>query len=68
MRSWPKPYYKDALITLYRGNALDFAGMRADSIITDPIWPNAMGIPAVGIEINRSYAKLAAEQLEKEPL
>lgn len=41
MRIWPKPYYKDDLVTLYRGNALNFAGMRADSIITDPIWPNA---------------------------
>jgi DNA methylase len=36
-----RPYYQDDLVTLYRGDAHQFAGLRADSIITDPIWPNA---------------------------
>lgn len=37
-----KPYYDHAGITIYHANCLDIlSAIRADTIITDPVWPNA---------------------------
>ena len=38
------PYYTDGLVTIYHGDARDILPTlpRADVVITDPVWPNAI--------------------------
>ena len=37
-----KPYYEHGGITIYHGDCRDvIAGVQADTIVTDPVWPNA---------------------------
>ena len=42
MRSEPKPYFKEGMVTLYHGDARTLVPRlgKFDAIITDPIWPN----------------------------
>ena len=37
-----KPYYEEAGITIYNGDARDFGHLETEAIITDPIWPNSI--------------------------
>ena len=37
-----KPYYQHTGITIYHGDAREFGELRAEAIITDPIWPNSV--------------------------
>jgi site-specific DNA-methyltransferase (adenine-specific) len=38
-----KPYYQDDLTTIYHGDCREIlSGLKADAIITDPVWPNSL--------------------------
>jgi len=46
--SLPKPYYDEDGITIYHADCRDIlCDLRADTIITDPVWPNAT-VPLAG--------------------
>lgn len=45
--SLPRPYYQHAGVTIYNGDARQILGLlSADTLITDPVWPNSI-FPAV---------------------
>ena len=38
-----KPYYSEAGVTIYHGDARNLVGsIDADAVITDPVWPNSI--------------------------
>jgi DNA modification methylase len=38
-----KPYYQDSAVTIYHGDCREILpGLKADAIITDPVWPNSL--------------------------
>lgn len=42
-----RPYYQDGSVTLYHGDARELLpAMEADTIVTDPVWPNAVAVLA----------------------
>jgi hypothetical protein len=60
----PEPFYEDAAVTLYHGDAREllplFAERSFDAVVTDPVWPNAVSSLAGSERPGELFAEVAA--------